>query len=176
MQIRIYKGDELTKAVKRSEIVGFLNTTPSSASEKWDLFGNGVTSASYAYNPQNTTETWIVNDNATTTLDSYQFAIDGEQSCLFGDPVYDFINKLRYDMAVGDDAKSQVLLVDKYDYDDEGGTTKYKAQKFDCVISINEYGGDGGATPKISYNIAVNGDPINGSVTISNGVPTFAEE
>lgn len=92
---------------------------------------------------------------------------------MYGDAVFDFINGLRYNMAVGDDAKSQVLLVDKYDFTDDDSTIKYKAQKFDCVISINEYGGDGGATPKISYNIAVNGNPTNGTVTIDSGVPTF---
>lgn len=161
------------KTVKRSEIVGFLDITPSETNETWSLFGNGITSATYSYNPQNTTETWIVEDNARTSLDSYQFAIDGEQQCLYGDAVYDYINALRYNMATGDDAKTHILLIDKYDYTGEGNNVSYKAQKFDCVISINEYGGDGGVTPKISYNIAVNGNPVKGTATITSGVPTF---
>ena len=53
----------------------------------WKIFGNGVTTASYSYNPNTTSETWIVEDNARNTLDSYALSIDGEQSCLYGDDV-----------------------------------------------------------------------------------------
>lgn len=163
------------KTVKRSEIVGFINVTPDTAGEgtyDWKIFGNGVTTASYAYNPQSTTETWIINDNATTTLDSYQFAIDGEQTCLYGDPVFDFVDNLRYNLSVGGSAETQVLLVDKYSVTED---TKFRAQVFNVTIAINEFGGDGGATPKITYTISANGDPKKGTVTILDGVPTFKE-
>ena len=69
-------------------------------------------SGSYEYNPQTTTETYIVNDNATLTLDSYQIAFDGEMKCAKGDAVFDYIDDLRYNVAVGDDAVSEVVLVD----------------------------------------------------------------
>ena len=162
--------------VKRSEIVGFINVTPDTAGEgtyDWKIFGNGVTTASYAYNPQSTTETWIVNDNATTTLDSYQFAIDGEQSCLKGDPVFDYIDKLRYELAVGGSADTQILLVDKYSVTEDA---KFRAQVFNATIMINEFGGDGGVTPKISYTISANGNPKQGKVTIAGGTPTFTPD
>ena len=163
------------KQVKRSEIVGFIDIdkATSIASANWKLFGNGVTTASYSYNPNNESENWIVEDNARTTLNSYALSIDGEQTCLFGDAVYDFINGLRYNMAVGDDAITNLLLVDKYDYTGTGNAREYKAQVFSCVIQVESYGGDGGAKPTISYTIGVNGDPVNGTVTISDGVPTF---
>ena len=166
------------KQVKRSEIVGFLDTAKATEIDNatWKLFGNGVTSASYSYNPSSESETWIVNDNATTTLNSYALSIDGEQTCLFGDPVYDFINGLRYNLAVGDDAVTNLLLVDKYDYTGNGASRKYKAQVFSCVIQIESYGGEGGAKPTISYTIGVNGDATNGTVTITDGVPTFEAE
>ena len=93
------------KQVKRSEIVGFLDTSKASSinSATWKIFGNGVTTASYSYNPNTTSETWIVEDNARNTLDSYALSIDGEQSCLFGDDVYDFISKLYDGIAIRDD-------------------------------------------------------------------------
>ena len=163
------------KQVKRSEIVGFLDIDKASSLSgvNWKIFGNGVTTASYSYNPNTTSETWIVEDNARNTLDSYALSIDGEQSCLFGDDVYDFINGLRYNMAVGDDAITNLLLVDKYDYTGTGAGRTYKAQVFSCTIQIESYGGDGGAKPTISYTIGVNGDATNGTVTFSDGVPTF---
>ena len=118
-------------------------------------------------------ETYIVNDNATTTIDSYAVSLDGEMKCIYGDEVYDFINGLRYKLATGTDAETTVLLVDKYDVDE---SQAFKAQKFDCSISISSYGGDGGATPTIGFKINVNGDPVNGTVTMSSGTPTFTEE
>ena len=166
------------KQVKRSDIVGFLDTSKASSidSATWKIFGNGVTTASYSYNPSTTSETWIVEDNARNTLDSYALSIDGEQSCLYGDDVFDFINGLRYSMSVGDDAITNLLLVDKYDYEGSGAGRTYKAQVFSCTIQIESYGGDGGAKPTISYTIGVNGDATNGTVTITDGVPAFTPE
>lgn len=153
--------------------MAFLNIEPSGSSESWALVGNGMTSGSYSYEAQETSETYIVNDNATTTIDSYALSLDGEMKCIYGDEVYDFINGLRYKLATGTDAETTVLLVDKYDVDTGGA---FKAQKFNCSISISSYGGDGGATPTIGFKINVNGDPTNGTVTMSSGTPTFTEE
>lgn len=153
--------------------MAFLNIEPSGSSESWALVGNGMTTGSYTYEATETSETYIVDDNATTTVDSYALSLDGEMKCIFGDEVFDFINELRRKLATGTDAETSVLLVDKYDISE---TNKFKAQKFACSISISSYGGDGGATPTIGFKINVNGDPTNGTVTISEGVPTFTAD
>lgn len=152
--------------------MAFLNTKPKETTENWGLVGNGMTSGSYTYEASESNETYIVNDNATTIIDSYAVSLDGEMKCIFGDAVYDYINSLRYTLATGTDAESDVLLIDKYDKDTDGA---FKAQKFKCSISISSYGGDGGATPTIGFKINVNGDPINGKVTMTSGVPTFTK-
>lgn len=154
--------------IKRSQIQAFLNVGKAAA-ESYKIVGNGMTSGSYEYNPQNTTETYIVNDNATTILDSYQIAFDGEMKCMKGDAIFDYIDQLRYDVAIGDDAKSSVVLVDTY----SGEAGSYRAEKFDCTISINSFGGDGGVTPTIAFNIAINGDPVKGTASIADGTCTF---
>lgn len=153
--------------------MAFLNIEPSEGTETWALVGNGMTTGSYTYEATETSETYIVNDNATTTVDSYALSLDGEMKCIYGDEVYDFINALRYKLATGTDAETTVLLIDKYDVVE---TSKFKAQKFACSISISSYGGDGGATPTIGFKINVNGDPVNGTVAISSGVPTFTAD
>lgn len=160
----------MPRLVKRPEIVAWLDVEPTGATPTWGLVGNGMTTGSYTYEAATTSETYIVDENATTTLDGYSVSLDGEMKCLFGDEVYDYINGLRYNLATGTDATTKVLLVDKYDVDEEN---KYKAQQFNCTVSISSYGGDGGATPTIGFTIAVNGDPTNGTVTIANGTPTF---
>ena len=151
--------------------MAFLNIDPGKETEKWAIVGNGMTSGSYSYEANETSETYIVDDNATTTVDGYAVSLDGEMKCIFGDEVYDYINSLRYKLATGTDAETTVLLVDKYDVSEP---SKFKAQKFNCSISISSYGGDGGATPTIGFKINVNGDPENGTVTIEDGKPTFS--
>lgn len=159
--------------VKRTEIMAFLNTTPTAQTEKMALVGNGMTSGSYSYEASETNETYIVDENATTIIDSYALSLDGEMKCIYGDDVFDYINGLRRAMATGTDAETTVWLVDKYDVDEDGS---FKAQKFNCSISISSYGGDGGATPTIGFKINVNGNPMNGTVKIVSGTPTFTAE
>ena len=158
--------------IKRSQIQAFLNTGKAEE-PTYKIVGNYMPSGNYEYNPQTTTETYIVNDNATLTLDSYQIAFDGEMKCAKGDAVFDYIDDLRYNVAVGDDAVSEVVLVDTYEAKTSG---QYRAQKFACTVSVNSFGGDGGQTPTISFNIALNGDPIKGTATISDGTCTFTPE
>ena len=162
--------------VKRTQIMAWLDTTPAQEVETWGLVGNKTNSLSYAYNPTVETEQSVVEDVANTDLNGYQIAIDGEMKCYFGDAVYDFINGLRYNLAIGDDAKTKVLLVDKYDFTGEGSSATFKAQIFECVVSVNAYGGDGGTTPTLSYSIGISGNPTNGTVTISGGTPSFTAE
>lgn len=160
----------MAKIIKRTDIIAFLNTTPSTESETWSLIGNKTNDLSYSYNPQKNTEQDVVSDNASTTVDGYQISMDGEMKCYYGDEVYDFINKLRYDVAIGGDAETTILLIDKYI---TSGASAMQTQKFNCTVSVNEYGGVGGETPTLSYSIDLNGNPTQGSVTFSGGKPTF---
>lgn len=159
--------------IKRSQIQAFLNVSKESTTESFKIIGNYMPTGAYDYNPQSTTETYIVNDNATNTLDSYQIAFDGEMKCAKGDAVFDYIDDLRYNVAVGDDAVSEVVLVDTWNTKTAGS---YRAEKFNCTVSINSYGGDGGQIPTISFNIGINGDPIKGTATIQEGTCTFTPE
>lgn len=160
--------------IKRSQIQAFLNTAGKGKEPIYKIVGNYMPTGAYDYNPQTTTETYIVNDNATSTLDSYQIAFDGEMKCAKGDAVFDYIDGLRYSVAVGDDAVSEVVLVDTYEQ--KGSSGGFRAQKFACTVSINSFGGDGGQIATISFNIAVNGDPVQGTATISAGTCTFTPE
>lgn len=159
--------------VKRKEIMLYLDTTPNE-NETWGLYGKKSTTATYTYNPNQTTETYITDDNATVTLDSYNITIDGNMKCYSGDAIYDYINGLRYKLATGTDAVTKALLIDKYEKNE--GDNSFKAQVFEATISIGSYGGDGGVTPSITFTIGLSGDPKQGSVTFTGDVPTFTEK
>ena len=160
------------KKVSREQIATYLDTTPDS-SRTWSILGVGITDYGQDMNPQTTTEKWIINKNATTTLDSFQIQADASQTCYYGDEVYDFVNNLRRTAGVGSKVVSHVLDIDLYDSTGSGSGTTYSATEYECAVIVRSYAK--GETPKIEYTIHYNGDPKIGTVTITDGVPTFTE-
>lgn len=167
--------NEKLRKIKSSELPAFLNITPTSDAPTWALSGNFQTEGDRAYEATETEESYINEDGPTTDVESYKVSLDNEMKCVKGDAVFDYIDNLRYTLATGTDAESQVLLVDKYSYVEEESVIKYRAQLFKCSISISKQGRTGGETSTIAYKINCNGDPKNGTVTITAGVPTFTE-
>lgn len=155
--------------VKRSQIAAFLNTGTSQSPE-WSLIGKGVTGQTIGYNPQTTTEQYIHEDSASTSVDSYQVNIPTPQTAFAGDPVFDFVDGLRQRRAIGSDAETEVLLVYLYT------ASPYKAEKCRATIQIDDFGGDGGAPVVLNYTINLNGDPEFGTVTITDGELVFTAD
>ncbi len=160
--------------VTRDQIATYLNVTPEALSKDWEIVGVGITDYGQDYNPQTTTEKWIIHKNATTTLDSFQIQASASQSCYYGDPVYDFVNNLRRTGAVGSKVETEVLDIDLYDSTEAGGLTTYKATLYKCAVVLTSYAK--GENPAIEYDIYYNGDPVLGTVTFTDGVPTFTED
>ena len=159
------------KKIKRSEFAAFLNTTPASEAT-YSRMGKGITGQTIAYNPATTSETYIHEDAATTSLDSYAPSINTPQTCYAGEPVFEFVDGLRRSRAVGADAETDILLVYIYS---ASGSNGYAAERCKAVIAIEEFGGDGGAPTSITYTISLNGDPEIGTATITDGKVTFAK-
>lgn len=152
--------------IQRSKIATFIDTTPGSTAT-YKILGIGVTEYAIAYNPQTTTEKWIIHDNANTTHDGNQKQGAVSQKAYKGDEVFEYIAGLRDKF--GSDVKTTVLDVDMWDA--TGTTTvSYKAKKSDVTIIITSYGGSDAV---IEYTLYYDGDPVEGTVTIADGVPTF---
>lgn len=155
----------MAQVIKRSQVAAFLDTTPTSETDTFNIMGKGLTDLSYAYNPNVTTSQYINEDNATSTLNNYAVQLDGTQIAYKGDAVFDFINGLRKTLAVGEDAETNLLLVDVFD-------NNY-AQKFNCTVAITSFGGTASDPTKIGYTVYCNGNPVNGTASIENKVATF---
>lgn len=162
--------EKTVKKVKRSDFASFLNTGANST-PVWSRVGKGITSQKISYNPQTTSETFIDEDSATTTIDSYAPTMDAPQTAYAGDPVFDFVDKLRQNRAVGADCETDMLLV--YIYDANEGT--YAAEKQRVAIQIDDFGGDGGSNNVLTFTINFIGDAVRGTCTIKDGKPEFAE-
>ena len=61
--------------VKRKEIMLYLNTKPSEVTPEWGLYGKKSTSATYTYNPNSTSETYIT-DEAKKISEEYNISIN----------------------------------------------------------------------------------------------------
>ena len=150
---------DITK-IKRSQYQKFLDTTPSSTAT-WKVIGIGISEANVDYGAQVDTEKWIIEDTARNDHTSNQKQLSVTQKCYKGDPEFEFINagrdKLNY--------TSHILEIDTWG----GSTGNYPAKKSDCLITVDSYSGE-----QIEYTIYFNGDPIEGTASISDGVPTFS--
>lgn len=146
--------------IKRSQFITWLDTTPDSLSHTWALLGIGVDEYAVSYNPQVDTEKWIVEDNARNDHTSNQKQGSVTQKCYKNDAEFEFIaagrDKLNY--------KTNVLDVDTW----SGTTGSYAAKLSNAIITVTSYSGE-----EIEYDIYYDGDPVEGTVAIADGVPTF---
>ena len=159
--------------IDRTQWVDFLNTTPSEEKPNWAIIGVGITDKATDYNANVTEEKWIINKNATKTIEHYALTSGVEQTAYKGDLVFEFIDDIRYHLKTGSDAETTLLEIDKYSVTEKDTTPKYRARLWNVGIEI---GSNGGETAKINYTINYNGDPTFGTVTFENGVPTFTPQ
>ena len=147
--------------IKRSQYQKFLDTTPASTAS-WKVIGIGISEASVEFNPQVDTEQWIIEDTARNDHSGNQKQLSVTQKCYKNDPEFAFINagrdKLNY--------VSHVLEIDTWG----GSQGSYPAKKSDCLITVTSYSGE-----EIEYTIYFNGDPVDGTATITDGVPSFTQ-
>lgn len=146
--------------IKRSQFLTFIDTTPSGTNPTWAVLGVGVDEYSTSYNPQVDTEKWIIEDNARNDHTSNQKQGSVTQKCYKNDPEFEFIangrDKLNY--------KTRILDVDTW----SGSAGSYAGKMSDAIITITSYSGE-----QIEYDIYYDGDPVEGTVSIAEGVPTF---
>lgn len=160
------------RKVKRSEFATFLNTTPAST-ETWSRMGKGITGQTLAYNPTVNTNQFIDEDSGTSELEAYAPNIPTPQNAIVGDAVFDYVDSLRKTRALGSDAETDLLMVYIYDKDADDA---YTAEKQRVVISIDDFGGDGGNPVVINYTVNFVGDAEMGTCTIVDGKPTFTKK
>lgn len=149
----------MTIKIKRSEVKSFMNTTPASTAT-YSLIGDGVTTGTINYNPEVLTETYVHQDSGSTSLERYAPNMPVEATCKVGDEVFDFIDGLRKNRAVGADAETDIVNVWLYETPTSG---EYPAEKQSVSIQIDTFGGDGGTSAKIAYTINYVGDAIPGT-------------
>jgi hypothetical protein len=144
--------------VKRSLIKSFLNTG-TILSPTWSLLADGVVAGKINYAPKTTEETYIDQDTASISVDSYAPNLPIEATAKAGDTVYDYIDALRKARGVLADAETEIVNVWLYRTPANG---YYLAEKQNVSIQVDDFGGEGGVPAKINYTINFVGDPTLG--------------
>ena len=146
--------------LKTSQYLRFIDTTPSATNPTWKIVGIGVEEMNTSFNPQVDTIKWIIEDSARNDHTSNQKQSSVTQKAYKNDPCFEFINngrdKLNY--------VTRILEVDTW----SGTTGNYAAKMSDGLITVTSYSGE-----EIEYDLYFNGDPVDGTVALSDGVPSF---
>lgn len=158
------------QAIKRSKFAEFINITPNGTTPTWARIGKGVSENEISYNANVTSETFIDEDSASNSVDSFAPQIAVTQYAYKGDKVFDYVDDLRQKRATGSDCETQILMIYVYDTNDD---STYAAETNNVAIQVDTFGGNGGERVSIGYNILFNGDSTKGTATIVAGVPEF---
>ena len=146
--------------IKTSQYLRFIDTTPTGNSRTWKVVGIGVEEMATEYSPQVDTIKWIIEDSARNDHTSNQKQSSVTQKAYKNDPCFEFVNagrdKLNY--------VTHILEVDLW----SGTSGSYSAKMSDGLITVTSYSGE-----EIEYDLYFNGDPTDGTVSITDGVPTF---
>lgn len=147
--------------LKTSQYLRFIDTTPTANAPTWAVVGIGVEEASTSYSPDVERVKWIIEDSARTDHTSNDKQASIEQKAYKNDPCFEYVNegrdKLNY--------KTHILEIDTWNV---SSGSNYVAKYSDGIIAVTDYDGD-----SITYDLYFDGDPTDGTATVSDGVPTF---
>lgn len=157
--------------VKKWKIAPFLNKG-TTASPDWFRIKKS-TALDLMMNPETKEFDYIADESPTTELDKYKPSLSQALTMYKDEDDYEFVFDKFFNMSVGEDAKTEILLVFYQEPVDEGDThTHFKAWKSSCVISVNDLNG---VDSVINFDVTFGGTVSKGYVTISSGVPSFTE-
>ena len=146
--------------IKRSLWKSFINTTPLAAAT-WVQINTGVTAAKISYNGKTTKETYIHENTASFSVDSYAPKMPFEMSPVNAEALFEFLDTARKARSVLSDAETELLNV--YLYKGNAGSDGiYLAEKWDCSIPLDKFAREGGKPVKLGLSINCIGSPERG--------------
>ena len=121
-------------------------------------------------NAQTEENDFIEEDMTTTDVMSYKPQLDQELQANKGDPAFDYLYDMFYNLPTGEDVKKNVLIV----FDGNTGTgeaPKFNAWNTMATLTLDHFDS---VAEKIYFSFAIN-HIDRGTATIENGAPTFVE-
>lgn len=167
-----------TAKITKDKVALYLDTSKTLTSGSWVPVWNRVAKSTIfdlSFNPQSTTEDYIAYETAIEEISGYQPELPQEIALYRGDPIYDYIEELVYDLQVGDALRVPVLLMFPPALGEDGklsGEIKAWQIKDNRLLLSNFNTVEG----KITFTLKLGGTYDRGTVTVSGGVPVFSEK
>jgi len=147
----------------KNNFIPFLDTNKGSDTASWARIDKSTIFALNP-NPQSEEVDYICYESPVSEIDHYEPELPQEIALYEGNPMYDFIFGMFYDLPVGSAAKVPALLC-------FAGSGKKAWLISDNVIELGELNTPDG---KLSFTLKLGGDITRGTYALSNaGVPTF---
>lgn len=150
--------------VKRTTWAIYMDTSVDRTKALYNLVGFHTEDGTLSLNPASTDYSSIVEDVATSEIESYKPELPITTKVMPGNPVFEFVYSMKRDLATLDDVKTSVLLVDIWDNN--------RTEQYDVAIQVDSYGGKALESLGFSYTIKYNGAPVIGVATIDTVAKT----
>ena len=154
--------------LNRSKSLIFMDTGDSTSSYTWTRIDKS-TVFDLTLNAVTNDYDFIDDDNTVSELDKYQPSMDQEIMTVVGNPMYEYMENLFYNLPSGEDAKKPTLIVFPRNIS-SGSTASYHAWLCPkSTITIKNFNSQ---DKKIYWSINFN-NITKGTATVNNGEPTF---
>jgi len=152
--------------LKKTDFIPFLDTSETINTSTWTPTWKRIdlsTIFSLNPNPQTQTMDYISYETPVDVIEKYQPELPQEIALYEGNPIYDFVFGLFFDLPVGSQATVPVLIC-------FGGTDKKAWQVKNATLVLGELNTVDG---KLSFTLKLGGDIDKGTYAITEGAPTF---
>lgn len=158
--------------MKREELQHYFDTSMGEEAG-YALIGDGVSSLTEEFNPEEGTSQWINQANGNTDVKSYTPSIEVAKEDCIDDDMQDCIDTLVDTLPTGTSAVSFYVRLRLKDKVSDG---VYKAYRRKCSVSVVNTGGDAGNNVSNTIKIGGKGDAIVGTFNIATNTFTVGEE
>ena len=158
---------ELTR-LKKHRTIPFLNTDKADT-PTWARIGRS-TVFDMVLNAQTEDNDFIEDEMPTTEITNYKPELAQELQCNKGDPAFDFLYDMFFNLPTGEDVKKNLLIV----FDGNDGTEdapKFKAWNTTSTLILDHFDS---VAEKIYFKFNIN-KIERGICTVSGGTPTFTK-
>lgn len=156
-------------AEMREKLMHFFNIG-TAAAPNYVLLGDGITSLTEEFNPEQDTKQYIHQSNGTTTVKSYTPSIAVEKEYIKDDELQKWMDAKIKTLPTGTAAQSDYIRINILEDSVDGA---YPAVKRRCSYQFDSIGGDAGNELVSSMTLGGIGDGIQGTFNVE--AKTFTE-
>jgi len=150
--------------IKKNHVALFLNGGTTAVPD-WKQIKKS-TDNTITMNAETQTFDYIVDESPTTEINRYAPSLSQPLTMYKGEDDYEFVFEKFFDLAVGADAHSEILIV----FYGADVSSAYKAWKASCILQIDNMNP---VESTITATITFNGTTDKGTAEVTDGVPVF---